>query len=290
MRHFLQGAPLPVLRLPSRMGAPASPGLLIHTARPPLSLPLGQRRTIRRTVSAPAITRPTQEKLTPASGAATVDEIHAAASSPPGWTSSGPRAIQDPLWWVPLCTGSPSRARSANSGPSAYLGAVTFSPLRHHAWQHQPAPRDPPRSIRSPRRASRRSVPVGGNVWVLVGARAGQLGYYRARVPRCIGCGTGAGPNLKICTRLAGGKIDLQLIPGERRMVLVDVVTGEARDQSWCRKGSPLSSFIPTRICLDCHLDCHHPVCLHAADSTEQHHGYCFDLTALHAAEYGATL
>ena len=160
MRHFLQGAPLPVPRLPSRMGTPATPRLLIHPARSPLPLPLGQCRTGRRTISAPAVTGPTHKKLTPASGAATVDEIHAAASSPPGWTSSGPRAIQDPVWWVPLCTGSPSRARSANSGPSAYLGAVTFSPLRHHAWQHQPAPHDPPRVIRSPRRALRRSVPV----------------------------------------------------------------------------------------------------------------------------------
>jgi hypothetical protein len=95
VRHFLQGAPLPVPRLPSRMGTPASPGPLIHTARRPLPLPLGQRRTSRRTVSAPTVAGPTHKKLTPASGAATVDEIHAAASSPPGWTSSDPRAIQD---------------------------------------------------------------------------------------------------------------------------------------------------------------------------------------------------
>jgi len=45
VRHFLLGAPLPVPHLPSRMGTPSSPGLLIHVARSPLPFPLGQSRT-----------------------------------------------------------------------------------------------------------------------------------------------------------------------------------------------------------------------------------------------------
>ena len=159
MRHFLQGAPLPVPRLPSRMGTPASPGLLIHTARRPLPLPLGQRRTGRRTVSAPTVAGPTHKKLTPASGAATVDEIHAAASSPPGWTSSGPRAIQDLFGRSRFARGHLRGLGALTPGPWPIWGAVTSSPLRHHAWQHQPAPHDPPNSIRSPRRALQRSVP-----------------------------------------------------------------------------------------------------------------------------------
>ena len=140
MRHFLQGAPLPVPRLPSRMGTPASPGLLIHTARRPLPLPLGQRRTGRRTVSAPTVAGPTHKKLTPASGAATVDEIHAAASSPPGWTSSGPRAIQDLFGRSRFARGHLRGLGALTPGPWPIWGAVTSSPLRHHAWQHQPAP------------------------------------------------------------------------------------------------------------------------------------------------------
>ena len=160
MRHFLQGAPLPVPRLPSRMGTPASPGLLIHTARRPLPLPLGQRRTGRRTVSAPTVAGPTHKKLTPASGAATVDEIHAAASSPPGWTSSGPRAIQDLFGRSRFARGHLRGLGALTPGPWPIWGAVTSSPLRHHAWQHQPAPHDPPHSIRSPRRALQRSVPL----------------------------------------------------------------------------------------------------------------------------------
>jgi hypothetical protein len=161
VRHFLQGAPLPVPRLPSRMGTPASPGLLIHTARRPLPLPLGQRRTGRRTVSAPTVAGPTHKKLTPASGAATVDEIHAAASSPPGWTSSGPRAIQDLFGRSRFARGHLRGLGALTPGPWPIWGAVTSSPLRHHAWQHQPAPHDPPHSIRSPRRALQRSVPIG---------------------------------------------------------------------------------------------------------------------------------
>jgi hypothetical protein len=164
VRHFLQGAPLPVPRLPSRMGTPASPGLLIHTARRPLPLPLGQRRTGRRTVSAPTVAGPTHKKLTPASGAATVDEIHAAASSPPGWTSSGPRAIQDLFGRSRFARGHLRGLGALTPGPWPIWGAVTSSPLRHHAWQHQPAPHDPPHSIRSPRRALQRSVPPGPRV------------------------------------------------------------------------------------------------------------------------------
>ena len=58
-----------------------------------------------------------------------------------------------------VCTGTPTRARSANSGPSVYLGAATASRLRHRAWQHQAAHRDRPRSIRSTSRVWGRSFP-----------------------------------------------------------------------------------------------------------------------------------
>ncbi len=122
MRHFLQNALVAVPHLAGRVCVPTISRALIASARCLLSLPLGIIGAFHRAATVASIADPAQQEFALASGTATVDEVHATAANPPGWTSSAPRAIQDLAWWVSFVRGHLRGLGALTPGPRSIWG------------------------------------------------------------------------------------------------------------------------------------------------------------------------